>query len=91
MQLKDLVKPIDQMDEDELMAHLRQVRHRRSVERPAQRAHIERAEKKESKTRMSALDKLLAGMSDEDKAKLLAQLENPDGGSNAATAGEGSS
>ena len=90
MQMKDLIKPIDQMTEDELMEHLRQVRHRRSVERPAQRAHIERAEKKESKGRMSALDKLLAGMSDEDKAKLLAQLENTGDGAD-ATAGEGTS
>lgn len=89
MQMKDLVKPIDAMTEDELMDHLRAVRHRRSVERPAQRAHIERAEKKESKSKMSAIDKLLDGMSDEDKAKLLAQLENPDGGSD-ATATEGS-
>lgn len=90
MQLKDLVKPIDSMTEDELMAHLRLVRHRRSVERPAQRAHIERAEKKESKSKMSAIDKLLDGMSDEEKAKLLAQLENPNGGDAAGTVAGGS-
>lgn len=74
MQLKDIVKPIDQMTDEELLEHLRQIRHRRSVERPAARAKVERAEKKESRGKLSKMDKMLAALSPEDRAKLIAEL-----------------
>lgn len=80
MQLKDLVKPIDEMTVEELHEHLRNVRHRRSVERPASKAIVERAEKKASRGRVSTVDKLLDGLSDEDKARLIEQLTRGDNG-----------
>ena len=75
MQLKDLVKPISSMTDEELMERLREIRHRRSVERPAARARVERAEKKETNKKLGALDKMLAGLSDAERQQLLAQLE----------------
>ena len=80
MQLKDLVKTLDQMTDDELLERLREVRHRRSVERPAHRAHVERAERKESTKRMSALDKLLSSLSEAERDALMAQLGGTSGG-----------
>lgn len=75
MQLKDLVKPISTMTDEELMERLREIRHRRSVERPAARARVERAEKKQTNKKLGALDKMLAGLSDAERQQLLAQLE----------------
>lgn len=75
MQLKNLVKPLDQLTDEELHERLRQVRHNREVVRPAAAKRTERAETKKSRGKVSAIEKLLAGLSDEDRAKLLSQLE----------------
>lgn len=75
MQLKDLVKPISTMTDEELMERLREIRHRRSVERPAARARVERAEKRQTNRKLGALDKMLAGLSDAERQQLLSQLE----------------
>jgi len=76
MQIQQLIKPIDQCSNEELMERLRGVRHNREVNRPVAKAKAAKVEKKASRTKMSAMDKLLDGMSDEEKLKLLAQLEN---------------
>ncbi len=91
MQLKDLVKPISEMSDEELHEHLRQIRHRRQVERPAAKARVERVERKESRGRLSALDKLLEGLSDQEKAQLLLNLEGSgaNGGSTEGGSTEG--
>lgn len=75
MQLKDIVKTLDEMTEEELHEHLRKVRHRRTVERPVAKAREAKVAKKESNKRMTALDKLLASLSPEDQALLLQNLE----------------
>ena len=74
MQTNQLIKPIDQCSNDELMERLRTVRHSREVARPVAKAKAAKVEKKTSRVKMSAMDKLLDGMSDEEKQKLLAQL-----------------
>lgn len=74
MQLKDLVKPIDDMTDDELLEHLRQIKHRRAVIRPAHQAHVERAEKKVSQGRMKKTTSLVAGLSEAERLALIAQL-----------------
>jgi hypothetical protein len=79
MQLRHLVKTLDQMTEEELHEYLRQIRHRRTVERPAAKAREERVEKKESRVRISALDKLLASMTDSEREELIRKLETPNG------------
>lgn len=75
MQLKDLVKPINEQTDDELMARLREIRHNREVIRPAARKRVERTEAKASRGKVSAIEKLLAGLSPQEQADLLAKLE----------------
>lgn len=74
MQLLDLVKPIDQMTDDELKESLKALRHRRTVERPALAKHKAKAEKKEAAPKVAKVKNLLAGLSPEDMATLLKQL-----------------
>jgi len=74
MQLSDLVKPIDQMTDDELKESLRALRHRRTTERPAAAKHKAKAEKKEAAPKMTKVKNLLAGLSPEEMAALLKQL-----------------
>ena len=75
MQLQDLVKPIDEMTDEELRARLREIRHKREVVRPAAKKHIERAKKKGAVTRINKTAELFAGMSEEEKAELIKALE----------------
>lgn len=74
MQLSDLVKPLDQMTDDELKESLKELRHRRSVERPAAAKHKAKAEKKESAPKVAKVKNILAGLSPADIAALLKQL-----------------
>lgn len=76
MQIHDLVKPIDQLTDDELYEHIRLVRHRREVARPAAKARVARAEKKETRAKTSKVTNLVANMSPEDRAALIAALQN---------------
>jgi uncharacterized tellurite resistance protein B-like protein len=75
MQLQDLVKPIDEMTDEELRARLREIRHKREIVRPAAKKHIERAKKKGAVTRINKAAELFAGMSEEEKAELIKALE----------------
>ncbi len=74
MQLKDLVTPIRDLTDEELKEKLRSIRHNRTVVRPAAAKKTERAGKKESRAKVSAVDKLLDGLSPEQKAELIKQL-----------------
>lgn len=73
MQLKDLIKPIDQMTDDELMERLRTIRHNRTSSRPAAKAHAKRAAKKGSQGRVAKVEALLEGLSREELLKLLGE------------------
>jgi len=75
MRLTDLVKPIDQCTEEELLERLRYVRHNREIARPVAAKVAERAERKSSGKRMSTLEKLVEGMSESDRAKLIESLK----------------
>lgn len=74
MQIHDLVKTIDKMTTDELLEHVRAMRHRRETLRPAAKKIVERAVKKESKARTTKVDKLVEGMSEDERQKLIALL-----------------
>ena len=76
MDLSNLVKPIELMTDDELTERLRELRHRREVVRPAATAHKQKAAKKGMQTRISSAEKLLANLSEEDRAAIIASLEN---------------
>lgn len=76
MQLQNLIKPIEEMTDEELKERLFDIRHRREYEKPAAKARVKKAEKKESKKKVSAAEKLLANLSPEDLAALLSELNN---------------
>lgn len=75
MKISGLVKTIDQMSDAELLERVRQIRHNRETIRPAAVKHIERAETKTSRKKVSSVEKLLEGLTDAERANLLAQLE----------------
>lgn len=75
MQLSDLVKPLEDMSEEELKDRLRAVRDRRENIRPARQKIKEKAAKKESKKKVSAVEKLLEGLSPADLEALLKGMQ----------------
>lgn len=75
MKIEGLVKTIDQMTDAELMERVQQLRHSRETVRPAAAKHVERAETKTSRRKVSSVEKLLEGLSEEERASLLTQLE----------------
>lgn len=79
MQLKDITKPISECTDEELQERLRNIRHTRTVVRPAAARHVERAEVRTSRKKVSAIEKLLDKMSPEERAAFMAQLEGGQG------------
>ena len=75
MRLNDLVKPIEEMSEDELHALLMDIRRRKTIERPATKARVQKAEKKEGRVKVSSVEKMLAKLSPQEREELLKQLE----------------
>lgn len=74
MQLVDIVKPIEDQTDEELLERLRVIRNNRNTIRPAAKSHAKRAAKKGQLGRMSAVEKLLSGMSPEERAAIMAEL-----------------
>ncbi len=74
MQIADLVKPIEEMSDDELTIHLRKIRANRMTLRPAAKAREKREVKKGATGRISAAEKLLAGMTPAQRAQLMLSL-----------------
>ena len=81
MQLGDLVKPLTKMTDEELLEKLREVRHNRTVARPAHRAHVERAEKKVTRAKTKKATNLFESLSPEERQKLIEALQGEDNGS----------
>lgn len=75
MQLQDLVKPLEQLTDDELRQKLQEIRHKRNHIKPAAKAHAKKAVKKGSQGRVSKVEDMFAGMSEADKQALLVQLQ----------------
>ena len=74
MQTPELVKTLDQMTDDELLERLRTVRHNREVARPVAKKKADVAEKKTSRKRVSDMDKLLVGMTEEERQQIINSL-----------------
>ena len=74
MQIRDLVKPLDQMSDAELHEHIRAMRHRRETLRPVAKAKAARVEKKAAQTQTKKVTSLLAALSEEERAALIQQL-----------------
>lgn len=81
MKLSDLTKNLSNMTEEELLDHVKEIRNRKYIERPATKKREADAEKKEKNTAVRGVQKVLGDMTAEDKAALLKLLEsdNSDG------------
>ena len=76
MQLKDLVKNIADMTDEELHEHVRSIRHNKYVARPA--ASKRRADERKKTTTKPVgrkIDKILDSLSPEARAALIKELE----------------
>lgn len=74
MQLNDLVKPIEECSDEELLERLRAIRHNRTVVRPAAKSRAKREAKKGQQTRLNKVESLLAGLSEEQRKQLILEL-----------------
>lgn len=76
MRLENLIKPMDDMSDAELMERLREIRHNRETARPAAAARQKRADSKGkvSSKKVTQLETLLASLSPEDRLKLFEGL-----------------
>lgn len=75
MQLKHLVKTLDEMSDEELLERLRQVRHNREVAKPVAKAKAAKVEKRASNKKLNTARDLLENLSLEDREALLKQLQ----------------
>ena len=73
--LTDLIKPLDDLTDEELADRLYEIRKRKTVERPAAKKRAKKAAKKESKKTMSAAERALSELSPEELEELLKGLE----------------
>lgn len=72
MQMTELIKPIEEMTDEQLLERLRMVRANRTTVRPAAQAHAKRKEKKGSQGRVSKVESLLQGLTPDEIKMLLA-------------------
>lgn len=79
MQLPDLVgKSIEEMTDEELLEKLRQTRHNRNNQRPKVAKKSATSAAKAAHKRVSAVQGMLAGLSDEEREQLVKQLGEQD-------------
>lgn len=74
MQLDQLVKPLEDMSDEELRESLRALRQRRTTERPAAKKRVERAAKKGTVGKINKIAGLFDGMSNAEKEALIKAL-----------------
>lgn len=74
MQLSDLITPIESLSDEELRARLLDLRRRRETERPKAVKAVKKAEKKEGRKKVTEAEKLLAALTPEQLAILMAQI-----------------
>lgn len=77
MQLDNLFKPLSSLTEEELKARIQEIRHNRTVERPAAKARAKKAEttgKRGTITKMNQMHALLAAMDPKEREQLLLGL-----------------
>lgn len=74
MQLQDLIKPLDEMSDEELRDRLREIRHNRTKAKPATANRTKRAAKVGGQGRLNEVTDMFANLSDEDRQALIKQL-----------------
>lgn len=79
MRLSDLTKNLSNMSQEELLAHVRQIRDNKYVVKPAVQKRVADVEKKVKNTGIRSMDKMIDGMTDEQKLALLKSLQSQGG------------
>lgn len=74
-QLCDLVRPIEQMSDAELLQWVTELRHRRETVRPAQQKHIKVAVKKKTAGKAHAARDALLDMPDDELKTILGDYD----------------
>jgi hypothetical protein len=74
-QLKDLFKEFQDMNSDEQLAKIREIRHTRTIERPVAAVKREKARVKTADKRKTGAKALFDKLTPEQKATLLEQLK----------------
>ena len=74
MKLEDLVPDFSKMSDEELKHHIHHIRHEKYIAKPAKAKRAQEVEKKVTRKRVSTVDKMLDGMSEEDRLKLIQLL-----------------
>lgn len=72
--INSLIRPLEDMTDEELKAYLLEVRHRREVERPAAKARAKKERAKVVKKQTAGVEKLLDKLNPEDLEALLKEL-----------------
>lgn len=79
MRLSDLTKNVSNMSDEELRAHVQSIRQNKYVLKPAVKKRQDDVVKKEKNTGVRTFNKMLNGLTDEQKAALLKSLEGDNG------------
>lgn len=74
MRIADLTKNVSNMSEEQLLEHVRHVRHNKYVAKPAVAKRVADGEKKEKNTAIRGVNKAIDAMSDAQKQQLLLKL-----------------
>lgn len=74
MQLQNLFKPLGELTDDELKARLQEIRHNRTVARPAKKAHEKRAANKGRQAKINKAQGLMSGLSKEQIQQLMMEF-----------------
>lgn len=74
MKISDLTANLSSMTEDQLMEHVRKLRHNKYVAKPAVAKRVADEEKAEKNTAIRGVNRLLDSMTPEQKAELLKKL-----------------
>jgi uncharacterized tellurite resistance protein B-like protein len=79
MRLRDLTKDVSTMSEEELIEHVRGIRHNKYVAKPAVAKRVADVEKKEKNKAVRKTDDLIDAMSEADRLALIKLLEGDNG------------
>ena len=74
MKLSDITKNLSDMTDEELREHVKHIRHVKYIAKPAKQKHVDDAVKKTTRKKVSSAEKLIDGLSEEEKAQLILQL-----------------
>lgn len=77
--LSDLTKNLSNMSEQDLMAHVQNIRHNKYIAKPAVKKRQADVEKAEKNTQVRGANKAIAKMSEAEKLALLKLLEGEGG------------